>query len=522
MIRFLNKSSSIFYLLIILIILILTPFIYGSLLSNDKIGTFTGLYSMYSGEIFYYMSLGPAQVEDGFFFFEDRFDRVGPGYYFINIIGVVIYLISNVLRIDYTLSLLIYKIICALFLVYFLNKILVKINLEKKSKLLGLAMGLFTSGMSGWTSNFLVWDNVPEMNVMIGLIAEYYLPAALCMFLVSLFHLYNLLENPTKTNAIKTGIAFLMLGLVYIYSFLMLLTFCTLYFLYLHFVTKSKLYFNSILILIISSPVIIYYIWLFLFKLDDNGREDGWIDGPTSFEYLLTFFPQLILLFVFIFIVKAKFLNNRLITFSLAYIIFQFLISRFSSQYFSFVIQSYVGLSLMMIIVIIALTKYVQVTKLNKVLLFLFVMLSSYSNLKVMQSLLSSIKSKDYPTFITKDEMLVYEFINKNIAPRSKVCVCNEKARILAYYTRMFVTYDVIPDYQTGTNKKRWETLNTARSISENETLFNDLLLENYDYIMFDKKHPKCGIALDVYEKIKSSSTLIYNNERFELLLLKK
>jgi len=522
MIRFLNKGSSIFYLLIILIILILTPFIYGSLLSNDKIGTFTGLYSMYSGEIFYYMALGPTQVEDGFFFFEDRFNRVGEGYYFINIIGVFIHLISIIFQTDYTISFLIYKIVCSLFLVFFLHKIFIKINLENISIFLGLVLALFTSGMSGWVNNYFAWDNVPEMNIMISLTTEYYLPAALCMFVVSLFYLYNLIENPTKKNAIKTGIAFLILGLVYIYSFLMLLTFCTLYFLYLHFVTKSKIYFNAILILIISSPVIIYYVWLFLFKLDDNGREDGWIDGPTSFEYLLTFFPQLVLLLVFIFIVKAKFLNNRLITFSLAYIVFQFLISRFSSQYFSIVIQSYVGLSLMMIIVIIALTKYIQISKLNKVLLFLFVMLSSYSNLKVMQSLLTSIKSKDYPTFITKDEMLVYEFINKNIAPRSKVCVCNEKARILAYYTRMFVTYDVIPDYQTGTNKKRWEALNTTRIIRENETIFNDLLLENYDYLMFDKKHPKCGINPVIYKRIKSLSTRLYINENFELLHLKK
>jgi hypothetical protein len=504
------KIFLVFYAALIAFI-IAVPFLYGFAVKTKDL-TFTGLYSLYSNEIFYYLTLGPIQVPEGGFFFEDKYDRVVKGYHFINVIGYIIYQISSITNVDIETGFLIYKIIASIFCVISLIVILkdqIKYNFVF---VFALVTFIFSAGI-GWVNIIsLGWDiTAPEMNVFISLTTEYYLPLSILFFNISFGIFFKLLDKFSIKYSIYLGLSLLGLGIIYIYSLVILGLFMFLYFCYLKFTQHPNFKNNLFLFVFIPIPIVVYYCWLYLTILGDNGRSDGWIVGPKFWEYFVTYFWHIIALFALLIANRQTFYKNKIVQVCLAYIVYHFIISRIPPPYFPFQVQSYVGLSFCYIIPISILLNTYNFNIYNKTLIVLLIFVSSITNIFFYNNLLKSIQNTEYPIFISKNELNSYQEIQKLVEKKSKICVCQEKARVTSYYTGAFVSLDVVPDYIEGENKNFWNALNNAHS--RESDILNLSKVNQFDYLYFDQLNPNCKLNDETLKKLTLSSKLLFHDK---------
>jgi hypothetical protein len=499
--------------------LIVFPFLFGFVVKTTDL-TFTRLYSLYSNEIFYYLTLGPIQVPDGGLFFEDRYNRVEKGFHFINVIGYIIYQISSITNLDIETSFLTYKIIVSFFCVISVIFVLIDYIKYNFVFVLVLLSFIFSAGI-GWANIIsLGWDiTAPEMNVFISLTTEYYLPLAILFFNLSFGIFFKLLDKFSIKYSIYLGLSLLGLGIIYIYSLVILSLFIFLYFCYLKFTQHPNFKNNLFIFTLIPIPVVFYYCWLYLTILGDDGRSDGWIMGPKVLEYFVTYFWYIIALLLLLIANRQTFYKNKIVQVCLAYIIYHFIISRIPPPYFPFQVQSYVGLSFCYIIPISILLNTHNFNIYNKILIVLLVFVSSVTNIFFYNNLLKSIQNTEYPIFISKNELYSYQKIKKLVEKKSKICICQEKAMVTSYYTGAFVSLDVVPDYIEGENKKFWNALNNVHS--RESDIVNHFKANQFDYLYIDQSNPNCKLNDDIFKKMILSSKLLFHDKNIYFFKVK-
>ena len=504
------KIFLVFYAALIAFI-IAVPFLYGFILKNTDL-TFTGLYSLYSNEVFYYLTLGPIQVPEGGFFFEDRYDRAVKGYHFINVIGYIIYQISSITNVNIETSFLIYKIVASIFCVMSLMFVLKDHIRYNFVFVLALVAFVFSAGL-GWANIISMgWDiTAPEMNVFISLITEYYLPLAILCFNISFGIFFRLLYKFSIKYSIYLGISLLVLGIIYIYSLVILGLFMFLCFCYLKFVQHPSFKNNLFIFIVIPIPIVVYYCWLYMTILGDDGRSDGWIMGPKFWEYFVTYFWHIIALLALLIANRQTFYKNKIVQVCLAYIVYHFIISRIPPPYFPFQVQSYVGLSFCYIITISILLSTYKFNIYNKILIVVLIFFSAITNVFSYNNLLKSIQNTEYPIFISKDELNSYQEIQNLVEENSKICVCQEKARVMSYYTGAFVSLDVVPDYVKGENKDFWNDLNKVHY--KEFDIINFFKIKQFDYLYIDQSNPNCKLNDVTLKKMTLSSKLLFHEK---------
>lgn len=501
-------------LIIIVVFLISFPFLFGKHISNND-SVFSGLYSLYPQEMFYYISLGPTQVPDGGFFFEDKFDRVGKGYYFINIIGVIIFVLSKIFSCSIDKAFLAYKIIVSILILLLSRKIFAKYVKNKRNATFGLFVLFFSGGIGYYSKSILGWDlTAPELNFFISATTEYYLPLTLLLY-IYVFHKILELSSSITAFSLKDifllGLALLALGIIYIYSLVVLCVFVFGIIVYTAFVKKDIARLNNLFVFLFPLPVIIYYIWLYLSILSKESRSEGLILGPNISEYVVSFFWFIIALGILAFLKRGKIYSNKVLQTLIIYIVFQFLISRISPNYFPMQIQSYVGLSFVYTLAIIILIDELSFNFKTLAIVSILFVFSIFSNIEFLKRLYNKIDSKTYPIFISKEELESYKWINNNISKNEKIAICQEKSRVLAYYTGNFVTYDVLPNNIKGKNQEFWE--NIKKKNYENDQLSMLIKQSELNYFYFFQSDSTCKVSEKTINYFSNKTTNLYEHD---------
>ena len=121
---------------------------------------------------------------------------------------------------------LIYKVITAGLLFFLLKSVFTKHLINKYSILIGLVVIFFTSGLGWFSDSILGWDlTAPELNFFMSISTEFYLPLALLVYIFAFnktLHLASSFNFFSLKDSILLGVALLFLGIVYIYSLVIL------------------------------------------------------------------------------------------------------------------------------------------------------------------------------------------------------------------------------------------------------------------------------------------------------------
>ena len=256
-----------------------------------------------------------------------------------------------------------------------------------------------------------------------------------------------------------------------------------------------------------------------MFVINNVNSTDGFVIGPSISEYFITYFWFIIILTILILSNLREVYSNKLLQALLAYILYQFLISRVSNQYFPMQIQSYVGLAFSYTLAIVILIDKISFNYRVIALIVLTLIISTCSNIVFYKNLIYSIKNKTYPIFQSQSELDSFEFISRNIPKKAKIGVCQSRARSLSYYTENFVTYDVVIDSSKGENQFFWELLQN-QTINKSE--FSKHIQESgLNYFYLYQSDSSCAVSLMTYEYFVDSTNLLYQDGSISIFQIK-
>ena len=503
-----------YLILIPLVFLFLYPVYYGySLETSDLV--FSGLYSLYPDEMFYYFALGPVQAEQGFLFSEDLFGRAPEGHYFINIIGNLTVLLSGLTGLSIVKSFILLRVFALVIFFTGFERLTALLIQNRWIQLFTILLVFLSAGLGELSHAFSIfsWEgSAPEMNNFIAGLSEYYLPFALAFFTVTFYFYIRWLRSGTTTQLMLSGLSLLSLGVFYIYSMLVALAVMGAHSLFLLWKEKTPRTFtlkSFLVLLLFSLPVIAFYIFIYM-RIGEAGREEGWFAGPSILEFISTYFWFILPLVISIFLLRKT--KVKEVQFLFVWLLVQFILTRIPHQILPFQIQSYVGISLPMALIVgVGLNQIFPDLKkgIRGVVVIgvaaVYLLLASRTNILFYNDLLTSIEQRVYPIFISNEEMEFYSWIKENTPMDSKLYIHKSKARVLAGITARKVFYDVVATHEIGDAEKLL--------LSLNELVQNSLALEAFrdngiDYFVVDEQAQVAYL---------NSATLSYLDNQFEL-----
>ncbi len=210
-------------IVIILIIILIIPVIYGSLNTPDGKKFLGVTTAILPDEAYYYLALGPAQAVKGTFLFKDPLGRAGNQKIFFNPIGHAIGAISSIAHVSISDAFIVFRIISSVFLLLcfaFLARQFISSPFTLAAAIFVFAFGAgfgYVFEILGISSVDPIDDAVPEINMFISMCGEYYLPLANALFILTLAYAYQTLFKK-RPKTIQTGIALFVLGTIYVYG----------------------------------------------------------------------------------------------------------------------------------------------------------------------------------------------------------------------------------------------------------------------------------------------------------------
>lgn len=510
-----DKKEWKFIILISLIIsiLIISPYIAGTIRkSADE--HYTGLYS--NGNIdraVYYSYI--EQVKQENILFSNLYTSENPEKRTLNIFWLGAGIFGKIFHLSNKLTFEILKILLAPFLIivaYFLSALVFKKKIKRKISLIFI---LFASGWGGMTSNFLQkisiekWGiglldlSVGEAFSFLTLISSPHLITSVILLLTTLILAFLAIENNNIKYSILSGISALLLFQFHPFNIPTIISILGAYILILSAIKKDILFKNLkhiLLIILISSPSILYYVFLMVNdettyqkSLQNICLTPGLIITICSYGFLL-----IGALISSVFLIRSKKIKNIEI-FMIVWAIVQFILI-YSPVNFQRRMTE--GLNFPLIILTLILifkifkgkNKIIKTIKKNYIVLFfMFTMFFGFTNLVVFAELITGPKNNIDHSIIypEKKKIEAMEWLKKNTSKNDII-------------TARFVNNNFIPAI-TG----RYvfvghgiETINFKKKYILNKALFDKKLSDEYIQKFLNKNNINY-IFFSFFEKYK-------------------
>jgi hypothetical protein len=429
------------------------PNIKGHLMSDEE-HQFSYTAALYPQEAFYYMAVGPAQSGRGKVIVRDRFMRAPDRDFFFNPIGNIIGFFSKLFQITIPQAFLLFRMLAAVVLLlafYFFSGLFFQ---SIALRIMSTALYIFGSGLGVQNIGIHIDGvdaSIPEMNMFISIIGEYYIPLANALFLLAFWSFYRLLQG-FNDKPIILGFLLCSLGAIYIYGLLIAFYLMASVIAWLFFKERALpiLLIKKIAVAsIFALPIISYYAWLYLI-FNNAAKEDGWFPGPDIFSaiaaYGHAFLPSVVGFLIF----RKKWLSIEGIPILIIWVIAILAITRINPPYFPFQVQAYIGLGAPLSILAVRFYHdIVYCLKLHsrKMLLaicgVLIEVIAAGTNSAFYFDYLKMLDRRTYPVFIPRNEYVAAEWINEQINMDARFIVEASRARVLAGLTGVNVFFNV-------------------------------------------------------------------------------
>ncbi len=282
MLRTLLKSITrhewLFILAVSVFVILLTtaPYIYGWLVAPADYH-YTGLHSLTPGDIHVYYSY-LEQVRQGHWLFSDLYTTEPQPYPMLNIFWLLLGLIAKIFRLSNIIAFQVARILLIPVLVFVLYFISAYFFRAKTWRTISFIFLVFASGWGAVASPFLEgnvyqkgWYNwpldlwAPESNTLLTLLQSPHLILSTLFIIIALFLFFLSLEHRQLKYSFTAGLFCLALFAFHPFHIPTLLTIMAGYLLY-QFIKDKKITFaylkHFLLICLLSSPAIIYYLYL--------------------------------------------------------------------------------------------------------------------------------------------------------------------------------------------------------------------------------------------------------------------
>jgi len=524
------KHFPLLLILVTISLLVIIPIWKGYKIADENY-VFSGVTGLYTQETFYYLALGPAQMVKGKLLGQDKFGRAPEKDLFLNPIGNIIAAFSNLFNINTRDAFTLFRLLAVIFLClsfYLLSGIFIK---DPFYRAFSLFLYITSAGVGSWWKwgGIYSWANTaPEMNIFISIIGEYYLPISnglLILFIACCIRLFYF--NMRGPYEYLTGIILLILGAVYVYGMLIAVLISSVIALICCFHKKISIT-GAIKYLLIfflfTTPVIIYYVWLFSI-LDLSARTEGWFLGPGLSEVVLTFFWTILPAFIFLFL-KGKAVLKDISLLLTGWAITIILLTRLHPPLIPFQIQAFIGLGAPLAILSTLLFQSVVTSWRNKIYKTLvissFILVSCNTNFLFYKDLLDKINQKHFPEFISSGDWQSMQWINKNIPMQARFLVSPKKARVLTGLTACNVIYSIGPEGIVTSEMKIMKNIGSAAEMEQDSIIQTIMTNERVTHIFLDKDLTDEYFGKEGADYLKKEYPTLYKSDAVTILLVRE
>ena len=451
---------------------------------------------------FYYLSVGPSQSLRGEVLFADKYGRISDEQVLINPIANVIGTIAIVFHLPLTVSFNIFTILSSLALAFCFLFFVKQFTDNVFIQYTALTIYCFSGGFDfyfklfRWCGIDALDDSMPEANMFMAMVGEYYLPLANALFILVLTKLYRILFKGDLQIWV-CGMLLFALGAVYIYGLVSAVLIISIIVI-IEGLRNGDLKSNIIILTKLAMwclPIALYYTWVLVHF--PSIKDSGWYSFPPFPALLSTFGFAFCFLVIGLFIKQYKIIKKEL--FLMMWIVIVVVLIYMPQHVLPVQIQWLIGLGAPLAVLFATSIEAIfnktasviknpkHVISFKHIVIIFLIICCSMTNIKFYIRQFEILSTRTFPYYLHTELYDGIQWSTQRISPKKKVLLSHKMGAIFSSFTGCAVYCNVGPETETTIVQKNTDLLLSYFKANQIDSA-NDLLnKETIDYIFLDQ-----------------------------------